>query len=334
MRPGTGGDIACSRMLDGMKLVFDAWWRALVYSLMPRLVMMSLAPLLLALPLGALAGWLFWVPATGLVDAGVNGWAPVGAALDSIEGFTGLSLRPVLAPLLVLLLAVPLVVVLSVLLVAWMLTPTIVRLVAQRRFPQLQARQGAGTLRSVAWSLGCAVAALGALVLSLPLWLLPPVALLLPPVIWGWLTARVMGFDALAEHADAQERKTLLREHRWPLLAIGVACGWLGAAPALIWAAGALTVALAPLFLGLSLWLYMLVFVFCSLWFTHYLLAALQALRERQAADSAPRGEIIDITPVAGAAAPVPGASWLERVLPPMGSAEPRPPGASSDPRP
>lgn len=321
-------------MLDAMKRVFDAWWRALVYSLMPRLVMMSLAPLLLALPLGALAGWLFWAPATALVDAGVNGWSPVGAALDGIEGFTGLSLRPVIAPLLVLLLAVPLVVVISVLLVAWMLTPAIVRLVAQRRFPQLQARQGAGALRSVAWSLGCAVLALVALVASLPLWLLPPVALLLPPLVWGWLTAQVMGFDALAEHADAQERKALLREHRWPLLAIGVACGWLGAAPALIWAAGALAVALAPLFLGLSLWLYMLVFVFSSLWFTHYLLAALQARREHEAAAQAPRGEIIDVTP-AGATPSAPArGTLLERLLPPMGPAEPRPPASSSDPTP
>lgn len=43
--------------------------------------------------------------------------------------------------------------------------------------------------------------------LTLPLWLIPPLALLLPPLILGWLTYRVMAHDVLAEHADAAERR-------------------------------------------------------------------------------------------------------------------------------
>ncbi len=31
---------------------------------------------------------------------------------------------------------------------------------------------------------------------------------------WGWLTYRVMTYDALAEHATAEERKTLMKRHR------------------------------------------------------------------------------------------------------------------------
>ena len=67
--------------------------------------------------------------------------------------------------------------------------------------------------------------------LSVPLWLVPPLVLVLPPLIWGWLTCRVMAFDVLAEHASADERRTILRGQRWPLLAMGVVCGYLGAAP-------------------------------------------------------------------------------------------------------
>ena len=75
------------------------------------------------------------------------------------------------------------------------------------------------------------MAALAALVLSIPLWFVPPLVVVLPPLIWGWLTCRVFAYDVLAAHASADERRHILHQHRrWPLLAIGVACGYLGAA--------------------------------------------------------------------------------------------------------
>jgi hypothetical protein len=126
---------------------------------------------------------------------------------------------------------------------------------------------------------GATLLALVALVATLPLWLVPPLALVLPPLIWGWLTARVMTYDTLAEHASADERRLLATRHRWPLLAIGVIAGFLGAAPSLLWASGALSVVLAPVLIPLAVWIYTLVFAFAALWFAHYLLAALAALR-------------------------------------------------------
>ena len=52
-------------------------------------------------------------------------------------------------------------------------------------------------------------AALLALVLSLPLWLVPPLVLILPPLIWGWLTSRVLAYTAVAGHASLVERRLL-----------------------------------------------------------------------------------------------------------------------------
>ena len=43
----------------------------------------------------------------------------------------------------------------------------------------------------------------------MPLWFVPPLVLIVPPLIWGWLTYRVMGFDVLAEHASREERRQL-----------------------------------------------------------------------------------------------------------------------------
>jgi hypothetical protein len=93
----------------------------------------------------------------------------------------------------------------------------------------------------------------------------------------------VFAFDVLAAHASAEERRVLLRQRRWPLLAIGVVCGYLGAAPSLLWAASAATLIFAPLLVVASVWLYTLVFAFAACWFAHYLLGALAALRARPA---------------------------------------------------
>ena len=96
---------------------------------------------------------------------------------------------------------------------------------------------------------------------------------------WGWRTYRVFAFDVLAAHGTAQERRLILRRRHWPLLAMGVVCGFLGAAPSLLWALSAATLIFAPLLAVLSVWLYTLVFTFAACWFAHYALAALQSLR-------------------------------------------------------
>jgi Etoposide-induced protein 2.4 (EI24) len=134
------------------------------------------------------------------------------------------------------------------------------------------------------WSFGSTLLAVVALVVSLPLWLVPPLILVLPPLIWGWLTYRVMTFDVLAEHASKSERVEIFRRHRGWLLGIGVMTGYLGAAPSLVWASGALFAAAFVILIPVAIWIYTLVFAFSSLWFAHYGLAALEKLR----ADASP----------------------------------------------
>jgi hypothetical protein len=121
--------------------------------------------------------------------------------------------------------------------------------------------------------------AMGALIMTLPLWWLPPLAMLLPALIWGWLTYRVMAFDVLAEHASAAERHELMRRYRFPLLGMGVITGMMGAAPTFIWASGAVFAAAFVVLIPVAVWIYTLVFIFASLWFVHFLLQALAELR-------------------------------------------------------
>ena len=297
-----------------MKQLLDSFWRAGAYCLHPKVIALSLLPLLIGVALTLGLGWFYWEAAVAGVRATLENWLLVDAALKWVESLVGTSFRTVLAPLIVVALAAPVIVVLSVLLVAWLMTPAIVNLVANRRFPALQRKRGAGLLTSIAWSLVCTVLALLALLISVPLWFIPPLVLVVPPLIWGWLNYKVMSFDVLAAHASKDERRLLVQNHRLQLLGIGVVSGYLGAAPSLLWAFSAMTLVLAPVLIVVSVWLYTLVFGFSALWFAHYALAALARLRgvaDREAdrgADRPPRsGEVIDLLPVAGT--PPPAAS-------------------------
>lgn len=267
-----------------MKLVFDAFWRAFAYCLHPRVMLASLAPLLLMATVLGVLGFFFWEPAIDQIRWWLENFELLHGAWALLERMGMGQLKAVLAPMLVILVATPIVVVGSLLLVALVMTPALVRMVAARRFPHLVALKGASFWRSALWSAAVSFAALMACLFTLPLWLLPPVALVLPALIWGWLTAKVMAFDALAEHASAQERRTILRQHAAPLLVMGVLCGYLGATPSLIWSMGMMVIVWAPILLPLSVWLYTLVFAFASLWFVHYCLAALESLRSNSPA--------------------------------------------------
>ena len=263
-----------------MSALFDAFWRAAAYCLHPRVIALSLLPLLICGVLVFAFMYFFWEGAIAGVRATLESWLLIDSLLRWLDSFGLQSFRSALAAVVVLAGVLPVVILLSLLLVALLMTPAIVRLVAERRFPLLEKKHGGTLLQSAAASLGATLLALVLIVLSMPLWLIPPLVMVLPPLIWGWLTYRVFGFDVLAEHASSEERRALLREHRIPMLVMGILCGYLGAVPSLIWAVSGVTaVIFAPFVVLLAIWLYTLVFAFSTAWFTHYALAALQARR-------------------------------------------------------
>ncbi|MEI8168997.1 MAG: EI24 domain-containing protein [Rhodoferax sp.] len=279
-----------------MNLFLDSFWRSVAYCLRPRVIALSFLPLVLMVALALGLGYYFWEGALDWVRGALESSSMVNNVWTWLQSAGAGSLKMVLAPLIVIFAVTPVIVVLSLLMVAILMTPALTLLVAERRFPQLERKRGGSMLMSLMWSLGSTGLALIAIVISVPLWLVPPLILVLPPLIWGWLTYRVMAFDALAEHASVEERREIFRRHRGWLLGIGVFCGYLGAAPSLIWASGALFAAAFVILVPLAIWIYTLVFALSSLWFAHYCLAALQALRTEK--------ELAATTALAAALAP------------------------------
>jgi hypothetical protein len=262
--------------------LLDSFWRAAAYCLHPVVIVLSLLPVVI---MGALAWFLasfFWEAALDAVNATLASWQLV-KAMESWLGAAGLSnVRAMLSQLIVVVIATPIIVIGSLLLVAAMMAPWVMQLVGRRRFPTLEKLHGGSIIGGVFGALWVTALAFVALIVSIPLWFIPPLVLVVPPLIWGWLTYRVMSYDVLADHASREERRDIIRSHRFTLIGMGVLTGYVSALPSMVWGFGAALI-WAPFVLLVAIWIYTLVFAFSALWYSHYLLSALADLRKMRA---------------------------------------------------
>jgi hypothetical protein len=278
----------------GKAMLSQLHYRMLLLTVLPFIVSVAIWGVLLWLGLQPMIDWLhaYFTDSGGFRVAGdVLGWLGLGA------------ISTVLVPLIAMWVLLPLMILTALVFVGVMAMPIIVRHVGSRHYPELEMKKGGSVLGSL-WIATCSFLIFAVLwLVTLPLALFPPLTFVVQPALWGWLTYRVMAYDALSEHASAEEMKTVLRQHRWPLLVIGAITGAMGAAPTLLWLGGALSVIFFPVLAAGAIWLYVLVFVFTGLWFEHY---CLDALRQYRAAPA-----------VTSTTAVAPSASGLKDINPP-----------------
>lgn len=262
-----------------MRLALIAFARALLSQLHFRMLMLTVMPFVLSV---ALWGGLLWLGLQPMID-----WLQAYFAAHDSFGAAGQMLawlglgtfKTVLVPLIAMWVLLPLMILTALVFVGTLAMPIIVRHVGGRHYPALEKYRGGslwGSLWTALWSFALFAAAW---LITLPLSLFPSLTFVIQPLLWGWLTYRVMAYDALAEHASTQECRDIMRTHRWPLLLIGALTGAMGAAPTLLWLGGVLSVIFFPVLAAAAIWLYVLVFVFTGLWFAHYCLEALAAYR-------------------------------------------------------
>lgn len=255
--------------------VLIAFGRAVLSQLHFRMLLLTVLPFIVSVAVWGILLWIGLQPTMDWLHAYFAEHDYFRVAGDALGWFGLGAVNAVFVPLLAMWVMLPLMILTALLFVATMAMPIIVRHVARRHYPDVDERHGGSLWGSVwvgAWSF---VVFLVLWLLTLPLSLFPPLAFIVQPLLWGWLTYRVMTYDALAEHASAQEYRDILRIHRWPLLTIGAIAGAMGAAPSLLWLGGALSVIFFPVLAAGAIWLYVLVFVFSGLWFQHYCMEAL-----------------------------------------------------------
>jgi Etoposide-induced protein 2.4 (EI24) len=265
----------------GLQQVFKSFGMALVGTMHPRMLWLSLRPFLIVSVLWGVLIWLTWTPAlealsTFLTTSIFTSWIQDGLIWAGFE-----NARAWIAPLFFVMLIIPLITISLLVFIAFSTVPAIVKIAArQSQFQDLECKRGGGFFGSLIYSLWSALICLVLVMLTLPVWWVPPLVAVLPPLLWGWLTMRLMSYDVLAKHANSEERDFLLQKYRWPLLCMGVASGMLGAVPTFFWATSALALVLFPIVSFVALWIYSLIFVFAALWFSYFLLDALKQLRE------------------------------------------------------
>lgn len=159
---------------------------------------------------------------------------------------------------------VPLFYVTSAALVALVALPMMLDRVAQRDYADLEQRRGGTNMGSIVNTLAALLWFSIVIIVSLPLWVVPGVALVAPLLATGWLNQRIFSYDALMRHADRDELARLRQELRPPLLLLGGGTALLAYVPVLN--------IVAPALSGLA--------------FVHFLLEALRC--ERNAGIPAP----------------------------------------------
>lgn len=189
----------------------------------PTILAVLLLPMGVALLLWIGLSWVFWTP---WVEA-IRGLIVDHASFSWTAEWDMVRVAGFVAMVLLVLLLAPAVLVTALLIAALLAMPVLVNLVAGAAFPGL-ARSRGGTLIGSLWN---AVVAIGVFVLlwivTLPLWLLGPAAVVLPLLLSAWLNQRLFRYDALSDHASAEEMKWIFEHARARLFMLGLITGLL-----------------------------------------------------------------------------------------------------------
>jgi len=263
-----------------MRAVINAYGRALLSQFHGKILLLSIVPFILSVALWALLLGFGLQPLLDWLHGHFVEFEMYRVTTDWLVSLGLGGLRSIVVPLFALLLLLPLMIVTAMIFIGVAAMPFIVRHVGGRHFPQLEKKKGGSILGSVVKALGAFGIFVVAWIFILPMYIFPPLAGLATVLLWGWLTSRVMSYDALADYASAEELDKLQREHRWQLMSIGVVSGLAGSLPALVWVGGAAAaIAFFPILLAASIWVYIVIFIFTGLWFEYYCLQALAQLR-------------------------------------------------------
>jgi uncharacterized protein involved in cysteine biosynthesis len=229
-----------------MTAILDALARALRDLFSLRVLWVVVWPMLLALLLWLALGISFWGTFSGWIEQG----------LDAIGIQTWLAeLEPAwianaLQALLHLMLFVPLVMLTALVITALFGMPALIRVVAERDYPELERENGGGLIGSL-WNAVVAIVVFVALwLVTLPLWLIG-VGVIVPFVAAAYLNQRLFRYDAIAEHASADEMAVLFRQERSRWWSLGLLTGLVQFVP-LLNLLGPVFAALAFIHFGLA----------------------------------------------------------------------------------
>lgn len=194
----------------------------------PRMLWLMVWPLVLSLIVWLVLGTLFGAQLFNWVEGALN----QSSIYKSVTATWPISaLATGLLWLLMFLLAIPLVLVTATLIVGLVAMPMVVRFVADRDFSTLERRRGGTFAGSLVNTIVSLLMFIALAIVTLPLWLIPPLWPVIPIVLLGFFNQRVFRYDALADHASAGEIQAIVKGERRRLWSLGMILGLLGYIP-------------------------------------------------------------------------------------------------------
>lgn len=199
--------------------VINALMRAFVSLLHPKMLLLMILPLAIAVGLWLGLALLFWSQAVQWIDFQFK-------AMESVQWMMTVWPLALIAThfawITLLVLSVPLVLVVAVVVVSIFAMPAMVSHVSTRDYPELAARQGGSFAGSLWNALQAILIFLFLVAVTLPLWLFPLFWPLLPVVLFAAINQRMFRYDALAEHASVEEIVEIVRRHRFDFFGLGL----------------------------------------------------------------------------------------------------------------
>jgi len=209
----------------------QAFWRALKSQFHPRMLLALFLPVVVTLLLGIVLLWFGWTPLTEWLSGLLTESSVPGAVEPWISTAGFLALKAWLIPVAAFVILMPVAGIVGLAVAAVWVMPLVLAHVGKRDYPDVIPKGEHAVILSVWNAIWVSVLFVGGWLITLPLWLIPPLGLVLSLFWWSFAFSRMMRVDALVDHASPVERKVLWRQRNAGFWWLGFACAVLNLFP-------------------------------------------------------------------------------------------------------
>lgn len=205
--------------------------RAVKSQLHPKMILALFLPVVVTFFLAIVLLWFGWTPMTSWLSDSLNESAMAGTLDAWIGPSAWLVFKAWVIPIAAAIVLLPVAGIVGLAVAAIWVMPLVLAHVGQRDYPDVAARGRHGVWISVWNALWVSVVFILGWLVTLPLWLIPPLGLVLSLFWWSFAFSRMMRVDALVDHASPAERKWLWRRRNGGFWLLGLVCALLNLLP-------------------------------------------------------------------------------------------------------
>jgi CysZ protein len=206
-----------------MKKLPALFWMSLLDILKPRILSLLLLPFFGSFAIWGLVTYLLWDWITGL-GLSLYSWIwmqKLVEVLSPLVQFTENPIVAVVATVFILFVIFPAALITALFITSVVLVPALVSELRKKEFPTLVKKSTSiftGTSVSLAYSIKYFASWIG----SLPFWLIPGGALIVPFLLIAWFNSRLLAWEVLTEVATGDEIKFFVKDYSKKLFILGL----------------------------------------------------------------------------------------------------------------